>query len=76
MGQLLGAAGDALPFEYNVLLCPLVIAWYIITEAGSIVENAGKLGAPVPKRLRKAIAALQDTIDAAGDAASEKNHNE
>ena len=28
------------------MILPLVLAWYIITELGSILENAIKLGAP------------------------------
>ncbi len=63
MGQLLGGMGTALPFSYTVLLCPLVVTWYILTEAGSVVENAGKLGAPVPKWLRKAIKTLRESVD-------------
>lgn len=35
-----------LPFEYSVLVCPLVLCWYIVTELGSICENAAALGAP------------------------------
>lgn len=34
--------------HYDVLLCPLVTAWYLLTELGSVVENAGALGAPLP----------------------------
>ena len=68
VGLILGNIGTDLPFTYTVLLCPLVIVWYILTEAGSITENAGKLGAPIAPWLRKAIAALKDTVDkAAGD---------
>ena len=52
-----------LPFEYTVFLCPLVVVWYILTEAGSIVENAGELGAPIPAWLRKAIASFRDRVD-------------
>lgn len=63
MGQLLSSAGTALPFPYTVLLCPLVVTWYILTEAGSVVENAGKLGAPIPKWLRKTIRTLRDNVD-------------
>ena len=57
----------ALPFSYTVLLCPIVIVWYIMTELGSIVENAGKMGAPVPRFLRKTILLLKGTVDSAGD---------
>ena len=52
-----------LPFTYEVFFCPLVLVWYILTETGSIIENAGAMGAPVPTWLTKAIAALGDTID-------------
>ena len=55
--------GIALPFDYTVLFCPVVIVWYALAEMGSIVENAGSMGAPVPPWLTKAIAALGDTID-------------
>lgn len=71
MGQLLGSVEAALPFTYTVFLCPLVVTWYILTEAGSVVENAGKLGAPVPKWLQKAIAALRDTVDMKADSREE-----
>ena len=38
-----------------------------MTALGSIGENIGALGAPVPAWLRKAIAALESTVDGAGD---------
>lgn len=66
VGLLLKNVPD-LPLHYTVFLCPIVIVWYILTEAGSIVENAGKLGVPIPSWLRKAIAALKDTVDAVGE---------
>lgn len=53
-----------LPFSYSVLFGPLVTAWYVITELGSILENAGTLGAPQPKWFRQAISALQSKIGA------------
>lgn len=59
--------GIKLPFSYTVLLCPVVMVWYILTELGSIIENAGKMGAPVPAFLKKAIAVFKGTVDAAGD---------
>ena len=64
-----------LPFDYTVFLTVLVLVWYIMTELGSLVENAGSLGAPVPAWLRKAIAALESTVDGAGDKLSEKDDN-
>ncbi len=60
-----------LPFEYTVLLCPVVVVWYILTELGSIVENAGKMGAPIPGFLKKAIALFKGTVDAAGEKLTE-----
>ena len=56
-----------LPLQYEVFVSVLVLVWYIMTELGSIVENIGALGAPVPAWLRKAIAALESTVDGAGD---------
>lgn len=64
LGHLLGNAPIALPFTYTVFLCPLVLVWYILTEAGSIVENAGALGAPIPEWLKKTIALFRDKVDA------------
>ena len=55
------------PFRFEVFASVLVLVWYIMTELGSIVENVGALGAPVPAWLRKAIAALESTVDGAGD---------
>jgi phage-related holin len=42
---------------------PVVLTWYIITELGSIIENAGKMGAPVPEWLKKSLKQYKDTID-------------
>ena len=68
LGHLLGTVPIALPFEYTVFLCPLVVIWYLLTEAGSIVENAGALGAPIPSWLKKAIEVFKDKVDeTAGD---------
>lgn len=63
LGQLIGSVPLELPFTYTVLLCPMVLVWYILTEAGSMVENAGELGANIPPWLRKAIAAFRDKVD-------------
>lgn len=65
------AIGVALPqipgvpvtLEYTVFLVPLVCVWYILTEAGSVIENVGKMGAPIPAWLTKAIASLKDKVD-------------
>ena len=57
----------ALPVEYSGLVCPVVLVWYIVTELGSMVENAAVMGAPVPKWLKKLLALGKDAVDAAGD---------
>lgn len=59
--------GVVLPFEYTVLLCPLVTVWYTLTELGSIVENAVALGAPVPAWLTKMLDAAKDAVDKLGE---------
>lgn len=56
-----------LPWEYTVLICPVVVVWYILTELGSIVENVGELGAPIPPFLRNMIKALKAATDGAGN---------
>ena len=62
-GQLTALAEGRFPFTYTVLLCPLVVGWYLLTEVGSILENAGAMGAPLPQWLKKAVAALRDQVD-------------
>lgn len=62
--------GVTLPFDYSVLLGPVVLVWYIVTEMGSIIENAGLLGAKIPAFLVKAIKVLNSAVDSAGDTAT------
>ena len=52
-----------LPFTYTVLICPITTVWYLLAEVGSVIENAGSMGAPVPPWLKKAIAALRDRLE-------------
>lgn len=59
----------ALGIAWPAALFPLVLAWYIITELGSILENATKMGAPVPSWLTSVLAAGQKAVENAGDAA-------
>ena len=56
-----------LPVQYPGLICPVVLVWYIITELGSMAENAVAMGAPVPKYLVRLLAAGRDAVDKAGD---------
>lgn len=67
VGHLLGNIPVTLPATYTVLICPLVVTWYILTEAGSIIENACALGAPIPPWMAKTVDALQDAVDEAGE---------
>lgn len=59
--------GVTLPFTYTVLICPVVVVWYILTELGSIVENAVALGAPCPKWLGTMLEGALDAVDGAGE---------
>lgn len=54
-------------FEWPVLIFPVVIAWYVVTELGSILENSVKLGAAVPEWLTKLLKIGLKAIDAAGE---------
>lgn len=56
-----------LPAAYPGLICPVVLVWYIITEAGSITENAVAMGAPVPSWLVRLLAAGRDAVDKMGE---------
>lgn len=54
-----------LPIDYTVLLLPMVLVWYILTELGSILENAAAMGAPVPEFLIRILATAKDKVEAA-----------
>lgn len=56
-------------FVWPGLVLPLVLAWYIITELGSILENAVHLGAKVPAWLVKLMKAGLKAVDKAGESA-------
>lgn len=55
--------------EYQMYLSAVIMVWYTVTELGSIVENAGKLGAPVPRFLIRGIKVLECRITKIGDKA-------
>ena len=67
IGLLLNNTAIRLPFTYTALITPIVIAWYTVTELGSVVENAAKMGAPIPKWLRKILKITADAIDKTGN---------
>ncbi len=58
-----GGLGFELPFTYKTAFLPLVAIWYIVTELGSIIENAAKLGAPMPKFLISSLKKLKEKAD-------------
>ena len=58
----------ALPIQYPGLVCPVVLVWYIVTELGSITENAVAMGAPVPVWLVRLLAMSREAVDKAGEA--------
>lgn len=51
--------------QYHNYLTLIVSIWYIFTELGSIIENAEKLGAPVPSWLLKFIGHMKKQADEA-----------
>lgn len=53
--------------QWPGLILPLVLAWYIITELGSILENAVKMGANVPGWLVKMLKSSADIVESAGE---------
>lgn len=67
IGLVLRGTHIKLPWTYTVLFAPLVIAWYSVAELGSILENAHRLGAPLPKWLKKALKIAKHAVDSAGD---------
>jgi phage-related holin len=69
IGSLLGhIPGVTLPFNYTVLLGPMMIVWYILGELGSLAEHAVNMGAKIPGWLPRILAISKEAVDAAGDA--------
>lgn len=52
-----------LPIDYTVLLLPMVLVWYILTELGSILENAAAMGSDVPPFLIRILASAKDKVE-------------
>lgn len=63
--SLVVASIPGISIEYTVLLLPMVLVWYILTELGSILENAAAMGAPVPEFLIRILASAKDKVEAA-----------
>ena len=58
MSNILGV-----PIAYTTLLLPVVLVWYILTELGSVLENAAAMGAPVPEFLVNILAAAKEKVE-------------
>ena len=71
VGQILGNLPVELPFPYTALFCPMVVVWYILTEMGSLLEHAVKMGAPVPAFLQGALELTLGAVDDAGNRMTE-----
>lgn len=64
VGQMVNfLPGAGLPFEYPGLAAPLVLCWYVLTELGSLLENAAALGAPIPPFFARMLAAVCRKLD-------------
>ena len=57
---------------WTSIIFPLVLAWYIVTELGSILENAVKMGAAVPTWMIKLMKIGLKAINDAGEKLEEK----
>lgn len=55
--------------QWPGILLPLVLAWYILTELGSVLENAVRMGASVPAWLVKMLKASVELTDKAAETA-------
>lgn len=64
---------NLLPMEYTLLILPVVLMWYILTELGSILENAVAMGAPVPPFLIQILAAAKDKVEEIGGGEDKKS---
>ena len=64
-----------LGITWTCIIFPLVLAWYIVTELGSILENAVKMGANVPGWLVKLLRISAQALEAEGDRLEEQAEN-
>ena len=72
LGVVIGSTGIQLGFDISSFITPIVLTWYILTELGSIIENCGKLGAPIPKWFKQYVDKAKNTIDMQKDTPPEQ----
>lgn len=58
------------------VIFPVVLAWYILTELGSVLENGVKMGATRPEWLLKGLKVAASAIDKAGEETVDKLEGE
>lgn len=63
-------------FDNPGIFLPLVSVWYIITETGSVMENAVSMGAPVPGWFKKAIEKAGKLVDKTGEKEAEEENGD
>lgn len=54
------------------IIFPVVLAWYVLTELGSILENSIKMGASYPAWLVKGLKISAEAVSKAGENAVDK----
>ena len=62
---LVVASIPSISIDYTVLLLPMVLVWYILTELGSILENAAAMGSDVPPFLIRILASAKEKVEVA-----------
>ena len=58
---------DVLQFSWPMPIFPMITLWYILTELGSIIENAIEMGVHVPEWLPKILNAAAHVVENAGE---------
>lgn len=64
---LKAAAYIGLSFPTQTIFGLLAIVWFILNELLSIIENAGRMGAPLPDYLKNVLVVLKNKVEDKGD---------